>query len=62
VLEFPSLDDARAWWESAEYRPLVKLRQSPVADSRAFLADGIDLGLRVRGSDPIAAGGHDGRR
>src|SRR5215469_17195186 len=44
VLEFPSLEDARAWWESDEYRPLVGLRRPPVADSRAFLVDGIDLG------------------
>jgi uncharacterized protein (DUF1330 family) len=44
VLEFSSLEDARAWWESDEYRPLVELRRPPVADSRAFLVDGIDLG------------------
>jgi uncharacterized protein (DUF1330 family) len=43
VLQFPSLEQARAWWQSAEYRPLVKLRQPPVADSRAFLVDGIDV-------------------
>jgi uncharacterized protein (DUF1330 family) len=46
VLEFPSLEQARAWWESDEYRPLVKLRQPPVADARAFLVDGIDLGRK----------------
>jgi hypothetical protein len=28
---------------SEHYRPLVKLRQPPVADSRAVLIDGIDL-------------------
>ena len=28
---------------SEHYRPLVKLRQPPVADSRAVLLDGIDL-------------------
>lgn len=44
VLEFGSLEDARAWWDSDEYRPLVELRRPPVADSRAFLVDGIDLG------------------
>jgi uncharacterized protein (DUF1330 family) len=43
VLEFPSLEQARAWWESERYRPLVKLRQPPVADSRAVLVNGIDL-------------------
>jgi uncharacterized protein (DUF1330 family) len=43
VLQFPSLEQARAWWESDHYRPLVKLRQPPVADSRAILVNGIDL-------------------
>jgi uncharacterized protein (DUF1330 family) len=43
MLEFPSLEQARNWWESEEYRPLVKLRQPPVSDTRAFLVDGIDL-------------------
>ena len=28
VLEFPSLDRAKAWWDSPEYRPLRALRQS----------------------------------
>jgi hypothetical protein len=28
---------------SEHYRPLVKLRQPPVADNRAVLIDGIDL-------------------
>jgi uncharacterized protein (DUF1330 family) len=44
VLQFPSLQRARAGWESGQYRPLVKLRQSPVADTPAFLVDGVDLG------------------
>lgn len=48
VLEFGSLEDARAWWDSDEYRPLVELRRPPVADSRAFLVDGIDLGRQPR--------------
>jgi uncharacterized protein (DUF1330 family) len=43
VLEFPSLQRARGWWESQEYRPVVKLREPPVSDTRAFLVDGIDL-------------------
>jgi uncharacterized protein (DUF1330 family) len=46
VLEFPSLEQARAWWDSDEYRALVKLREAPVADARAFLVDGVDLGNR----------------
>jgi uncharacterized protein (DUF1330 family) len=28
VLEFPSLQRAKAWWDSPEYRPLRALRQS----------------------------------
>jgi len=44
VLEFPTTGQARAWWDSEDYRPLIKLRQPPVADSRAFLVEGIDLG------------------
>ena len=44
VLQFPSLEQARAWWESEAYRPLIQLRQPPVSDSRIFLVDGIDLG------------------
>jgi uncharacterized protein (DUF1330 family) len=44
VLEFSSLKQARAWWDSAEYRSAVKLRQPPVSDTRAFLVDGIDIG------------------
>lgn len=27
VLEFPSLERAKAWWDSAEYQPLRTLRQ-----------------------------------
>ena len=44
VLQFPSLEQARAWWGSEQYRPVVKLREPPVSDSRVFLVDGIDLG------------------
>jgi uncharacterized protein (DUF1330 family) len=28
VLEFPSLEQARAWYRDPEYAPLIKLRQS----------------------------------
>jgi uncharacterized protein (DUF1330 family) len=28
VLEFPSVERAKAWWNSPEYRPLLALRQS----------------------------------
>jgi uncharacterized protein (DUF1330 family) len=44
VLQFPSLERARAWWHSPQYQAAVKLRQHPVSDSRVFLVDGIDLG------------------
>jgi len=43
VIEFPSLEDARTWWDSEDYQPLVQLRKPPVSDTRAFLIDGIDL-------------------
>jgi hypothetical protein len=35
MLQFPSLEQARAWWESQQYR-LVKLRQPPVSGGSAF--------------------------
>lgn len=44
VLQFPSLDRARAWWDSPEYRAAAELRRPPVSDSRVLLIDGIDLG------------------
>jgi uncharacterized protein (DUF1330 family) len=44
VLQFPSLDRARAWWDSPEYRAATELRRPPVSDSRVLLIDGIDLG------------------
>jgi len=28
ILEFPSYEQAKAWYESEEYRPLLELRQS----------------------------------
>jgi uncharacterized protein (DUF1330 family) len=46
VIQFPTLEQARAWWESDQYRPLVRLREPPVAQSRAFLVDGVDLGIK----------------
>jgi len=27
ILEFPSVERAKAWWDSPEYRPLRALRQ-----------------------------------
>jgi len=46
VLEFPSLDQAHAWWNSEEYRPLVKLREPPVSQSRVFFIDGLPDPMR----------------
>jgi uncharacterized protein (DUF1330 family) len=43
VIEFPSMETAHAWWDSDEYRRLAKLRKPPVADSRVFFVDGIDI-------------------
>ncbi len=28
ILEFPSIERAKEWWTSSEYRPLLELRQS----------------------------------
>ena len=41
VLEFPSVERARAWYESEEYAPLLALRQR-VATSRAMVVEGLD--------------------
>ena len=27
IIEFPSVEDAKAWYNSEQYRPLIKLRQ-----------------------------------
>jgi uncharacterized protein (DUF1330 family) len=35
IIEFPSHADARRWYESAEYAPLIALRQS--AGSSVFV-------------------------
>lgn len=40
VLEFPSMDRARAWYSSDEYRPLMQLRQR-AAKTRAILLEGL---------------------
>jgi uncharacterized protein (DUF1330 family) len=41
--KFPSMETAHARWDSDEYRRLAKLRKPPVADSRVFFVDGIDI-------------------
>jgi uncharacterized protein (DUF1330 family) len=43
VLEFESVDQARAWWTSQDYQRIREFREPPVADARGFLVGGIDL-------------------
>ena len=40
VLEFPSYEDAKAWYESDEYLPLIEIRQS-ASTGDLILADGV---------------------
>ena len=40
VLEFPSMEQARKWYHSAEYKPLLALRLK-AAKSKAILVDGV---------------------
>jgi len=40
VVEFPSVERARSWWDSPEYRPAKALRQAS-ASTRMILVDGI---------------------
>lgn len=37
VLEFPSLEQAKAWYSSEEYSPLIKIRQSASEGSNFFV-------------------------
>ena len=40
VLEFPTLDQARKWYDSAEYVPLLAMRLK-AASSKLILVDGV---------------------
>lgn len=40
VLEFPSVERARAWWDSPEYAPAKAVRQS-CADTQLVIAEGV---------------------
>jgi uncharacterized protein (DUF1330 family) len=40
ILEFPSLAQAKAWWESPEYRPLRDLRER-TTKSNLILTEGL---------------------
>ena len=39
VLEFPTLDAAKAWYNDPEYKPMIELRQGG-ADTEAFIVQG----------------------
>src|SRR5215468_2717160 len=40
IIEFPSLEQARAWYDSAEYAPAKELRQR-YSDGRLIIVDGV---------------------
>lgn len=40
ILEFPTMERARAWWSSPEYAPAKALRQAS-ADTEMLLVDGL---------------------
>jgi len=40
ILEFPTMHDLTAWWESPEYRPLRALRER-CAESRIVFTEGM---------------------
>jgi uncharacterized protein (DUF1330 family) len=40
VLEFPSAERARAWWDSPEYAPAKAVRQS-CADTQLVITEGV---------------------
>jgi uncharacterized protein (DUF1330 family) len=41
MLKFPSYEQAQAWYNSAEYKPLAELRQS-ASDGQLVLVEGVD--------------------
>ena len=41
ILEFPSMEKARAWWSSAEYAPAKAIRQS-ASKARTVILEGYD--------------------
>ena len=44
VLEFPSAEQARAWWSCSEYAEPKKLRQAS-ADTQMILVEGVPEGF-----------------
>jgi uncharacterized protein (DUF1330 family) len=53
ILEFPSVEQARAWWASPEYAPAKALRQSS-ADADILVVEG----LTREASAALAVAGH----
>jgi uncharacterized protein (DUF1330 family) len=45
ILEFPSTQQARAWWESTDYAEARRLRQES-ATTQMLLVEGLDVGAR----------------
>ncbi len=43
MLEFDSLENARRWYDSEEYKPLIEMREA-ISTSTVFFIDGVDLG------------------
>jgi len=43
ILEFPTMEQARAWWSSPEYAEAKALRQS-IATTRMVLTEGLPVG------------------
>ena len=43
ILEFGSLESARRWYDSEEYKPLIAMREA-ISRSTVFFIDGFDLG------------------
>jgi len=44
ILEFPTMERARAWWSSPEYAEAKALRQS-IATTRMVLTEGLPAGV-----------------
>src|SRR4051812_43773240 len=41
ILRFPTMEDARTWYDSDEYKEAISIRQG-VADSQVFIVEGND--------------------
>jgi uncharacterized protein (DUF1330 family) len=46
ILEFPSVDRARAWWDSPEYAPAKALRRA-TSEGSLVLLEGINPGVQL---------------